>query len=96
MAMGLHIPLQVTVRPTHSNEIGQPLDSYLLYALHAIRVIRMWPNEALSPVDLIRQEYMHSVSKAYPVKYHRSPLFLQTTIFFLKQLYCPMFGQLHR
>ena len=41
VAMGLDIPLGVTVRHTHGNETGQPL---LLSpcALHAICMVRMW------------------------------------------------------
>ena len=37
VAMGLNIPLQVTGRPTHGNEIGQPLDSYL--SVHCMRFV---------------------------------------------------------
>ena len=40
--MGLNIPLQVTVRSTHGNEIGQPLDSYLLvYYLKSSSTVRV-------------------------------------------------------
>ena len=42
VAMGLNIPSGVTVRPTHGDEIGQPLLLLPPCALHAIRMLRMW------------------------------------------------------
>ena len=42
MAMGLNIPLGVTVRPTHGNETGQTRLQLPPCALHEICMVRMW------------------------------------------------------
>ena len=42
LAMGLNIPLGVTVRPTYSNEIGPTMLQLPPCALDAICMVRMW------------------------------------------------------